>query len=57
MIKRLLVGTLTLIVLAFAVIFISVVQFDVPREQLIGRYAGGCFAICDASFRCKRAYS
>lgn len=41
MIKRLLVGTLTLIVLAFAVIFISVVQFDVPREQLIGRYAGG----------------
>lgn len=41
MIKRLLVGTLTLIVLALAVIFISVVQFDVPREQLVGRYAGG----------------
>lgn len=41
MVKRILAGTLTLIVLAFAVIFISVVQFDLPREELVGKYAGG----------------
>ena len=41
MVKRILLGTLTLIVLAFAVIVISVVRFDVPREELIGKYAGG----------------
>ncbi|MDP1625567.1 MAG: alpha/beta fold hydrolase [Parvibaculum sp.] len=41
MVKRILVGTLTLIVLAFVVIVISVMRFDVPREELIGKYAGG----------------
>lgn len=41
MVKRILMGTATLIVLALAVIFISVVQFDLPREKLIGKYAGG----------------
>ncbi|MBX3445482.1 MAG: alpha/beta hydrolase [Parvibaculaceae bacterium] len=41
MVGRILAGTLTLIVLAFAVIVISVVRFDVPREQLVGKYAGG----------------
>ncbi|MBA4208881.1 MAG: alpha/beta hydrolase [Parvibaculum sp.] len=41
MVGRILAGTLTLIVLAFAVIVISVVRFDLPREQLIGKYAGG----------------
>lgn len=39
--KRILAGTLTLILLALVVIFISVVQFDVPRERLVGLYAGG----------------
>ena len=41
MVRRILLGTLTLIALAFAVIVISVVQFDVPREELVGQYAGG----------------
>jgi pimeloyl-ACP methyl ester carboxylesterase len=41
MVRRILLGTLTLIALAFAVIVISVVQFDVPREELVGKYAGG----------------
>lgn len=41
MVKRILLGTLTLIVLAFVVIVISVMRFDVPREELIGKYAGG----------------
>lgn len=41
MVKRLLAGTVTLIVLALLVIVISVVRFDVPREQLVGKYAGG----------------
>lgn len=41
MVKRLLAGTATLILLALAVIVISVVQFDVPREQLVGKYATG----------------
>ena len=41
MVKRILLGTLTLIALAFAVIFISVVQFDLPREELVGKYARG----------------
>ena len=41
MVKRLLAGTATLILLALAVIVISVVQFDVPREELVGKYAGG----------------
>ncbi|MDP1625878.1 alpha/beta fold hydrolase [Parvibaculum sp.] len=39
MVKRIFAGTLTLIVLALAVIVISVVRFDVPREELIGKYA------------------
>lgn len=41
MVKRLLAGTASLILLALAVIVISVVQFDVPREQLVGKYATG----------------
>lgn len=41
MVKRILVGTLTLIVLAVVVIVVSVVRFDVPREALVGKYAGG----------------
>lgn len=41
MVKRILLGTLTLVALAFAVIVISVVQFDLPREELVGKYAGG----------------
>ncbi|PKQ01955.1 MAG: alpha/beta hydrolase [Alphaproteobacteria bacterium HGW-Alphaproteobacteria-12] len=41
MVKRLLAGTATLIVLALAVIAVSVVHFDVPREELIGQYANG----------------
>lgn len=41
MVKRILLGTLTLIVLAFVVIVVSVMRFDVPREELIGKYAGG----------------
>ncbi|MAU61119.1 alpha/beta hydrolase [Parvibaculum sp.] len=41
MVKRILAGTATLILLALAVIVISVVQFDVPREQLVGKYATG----------------
>ncbi|WP_421864416.1 alpha/beta fold hydrolase [Parvibaculum sp.] len=41
MVKRLLAGTATLVLLAFAVIMISFVQLDVPREQLIGKYATG----------------
>jgi pimeloyl-ACP methyl ester carboxylesterase len=41
MVRRILAGTVTLIVLALAVIFISVVQFDLLREQLVGKYAGG----------------
>ena len=41
MVKRVLAGTLTLIVLAFVVIVISVLRFDVPREELVGKYAGG----------------
>ena len=41
MVKRLLAGTATLILLALAVIVISVVQFDVPREELVGKYATG----------------
>ncbi|HCX66352.1 alpha/beta hydrolase [Parvibaculum sp.] len=41
MVKRLLAGTVTLVLLAFAVIMISFVQLDVPREQLIGKYATG----------------
>lgn len=39
MVKRIFAGTLTLVVLALAVIVISVVRFDVPREELIGKYA------------------
>lgn len=39
MVKRIFAGTLTLVVLALAVIVISVVRFDVPREALIGKYA------------------
>lgn len=41
MVKRLLAGTVTLVLLAFAVIMISFVRLDVPREQLIGKYATG----------------
>ncbi|MEQ8266055.1 MAG: alpha/beta hydrolase [Parvibaculum sp.] len=41
MVKRIFVGTLTLVVLALAVIIISVVRFDVPREELVGKYATG----------------
>ena len=41
MVKRILAGTATLVLLALAVIVISVVQFDLPREKLVGKYAGG----------------
>ncbi|MBC7103536.1 MAG: alpha/beta hydrolase [Parvibaculum sp.] len=41
MVKRILAGTATLVLLALAVIVISVVQFDVSREKLAGKYAGG----------------
>jgi pimeloyl-ACP methyl ester carboxylesterase len=41
MVKRILLGILTLVALAFVVIVISVVRFDVPREELVGKYAGG----------------
>jgi pimeloyl-ACP methyl ester carboxylesterase len=41
MVKRILAGTATLVLLALAVVAISVVQFDVPREKLVGKYAGG----------------
>ncbi len=41
MVRRILLGTLTLIALAFAVIVLSVVQFDVPRGALVSPYAGG----------------
>lgn len=41
MVKRILAGTATLVLLALAVIVISVVQFDLTREKLVGKYAGG----------------
>lgn len=41
MVRRILAGTATLVLLALAVIVISVVQFDLPREKLVGKYAGG----------------
>ena len=41
MVRRILAGTVTLVLLALAVIVISVVQFDLPREKLVGKYAGG----------------
>ncbi|ABS62973.1 alpha/beta hydrolase fold [Parvibaculum lavamentivorans DS-1] len=41
MVKRLFAGTLTLVVLALAVIVISVLRFDISREELAGKYATG----------------